>query len=119
MKLNIDLEEKGLTASPTISESKKKYYPTIHFSEDSPPEFPEEGEMTVKYKKVSSTTRETDGKKVYECTLEIQELISAEGSDEGEDESPTKSYDEAGDALDKLAAEKSKSKKKKNSDEGY
>jgi len=118
MKLNIDLEEKGMPGSISVKEmEKRKYYPTIHFTEDEPPEFPSEGEMTVKYKKVSSTTRETDSKKVYECTLEIQKIISAEES-ESEDESPTKSHDEAGDALDKLAAEKSKLKKK-NSDEGY
>lgn len=109
MKLNIKLNESS-DSPATISGEKREYFPEFTFREDDEPEFPDEGTMVIKYRKVrSSVDKKTD--KPYSCTLEVREIVSANGKKEESDEAaPTKKYDEAGDALDKLANEKSKSK---------
>lgn len=110
MKLNIDLAEKGGPYGPTETMGQNKepevYYPEFTFREDEPPEFPDEGVMTIKYKKVRSSVDKKAAKgKRYSCTLEVHKIISAEGE---KDDSPTKRDTRTGDALDKLAKERSK-----------
>lgn len=115
MKLNIDLGSKGpgeCCSSPTKSEP-SVYYPSFCYTGDKPMDIPEEGEMVIRYKKVSSTKETRDDKTRYICTIEIREIVSAEEEDD-EDEvtPPAKNLSaEAGDALDKLMMEKIKAKK--------
>jgi len=109
MKLNIDLEEKG-PEGLVAAEKNRPFYPEFTFREADEPEFPDEGTMTIRYKKVR-TSMDKKSDKPYSCTLEVREIVSAEGE---KDDSPTKKYDEAGPALDKLAASKVKK-----SDEDY
>jgi hypothetical protein len=108
MDLNIKLENQGDMPPSPIS---RQYFPSFTViqrdSEDQADldEAPIEGEMTIRY----CISRSTEDNKTGECTytVEVKEIISAE---EDEDTSPSKSYGkEAGDALDKLAEEKSKS----------
>lgn len=118
MKLNLDLAEKSLsdTLSSPSDFKDKKFYPTLRIVTDEKIDFPKEGRAVIEFKKTAFSMSERDnGKTRYECTLEVRELVSVEGK---KDDRPAKSYDEAGDALDKIVAAKSK---KKNSDdeEGY
>lgn len=114
MKLNIKLgESNGEMAMPSMPGDKKQeeYFPEFTFREDEEPEFPEEGVMEIRYRKVRSSV-DKKNKKPYQCTIEVREIVSVESEEEeADEESPTKKYDEAGDALDKLANEKVKSKK--------
>lgn len=108
MKLNIDLgESNGAEVAP--SPRKEKYYPSLHVSGKKELEIPKEGLMTIRYKKVNSSQSESedDGPR-YSCTIEVHELVSADGE---EVESPTKKNSESEDALDKLMDEKKKSYK--------
>lgn len=120
MKVNKDLgqstkeyfgEGVAITSSP---DSDKVHYPTFNYAGSEELGIPKSGTMTVKYKEVSSTHSDRDGKKRYECTVEIQEIISVNG---GDVKAPTKSGSEAGDALDKLAKEKSDAKGNAEEDE--
>jgi hypothetical protein len=109
MKLNLKLgESHSESAIPTNPGEKpsEMYYPELTFREKDEPEFPEEGVMKIRYKK-TRTSMDKKSKKPYQCTIEVHEIISAEGKKEeaGED-APTKKFDEAGDALDKIAKTK-------------
>jgi len=107
MKLNLKLNEGGSALGPpSMGEKDSEYFPEFTFRESGEPEFPDEGTMVIRYRKVrSSVDKKSD--KPYSCTLEVREIVSAEGSDE--DESPSKKYDEAGEAMDRHMAEKMKS----------
>lgn len=113
MKLNLKLGESGSEMAASLSmpgeKERTEYFPEFTFREDDEPEFPEEGVMKIRYRKVRSSV-DKRSKNPYSCTLEVREIISAEGKKDDADETPTKKYDEAGDALDKLANEKTKSK---------
>lgn len=89
-----------------------KHYPTIHYEGPEDLNLPDEGEMTVKYKVVETTESERNGKKTYRCTIEIQSIEEVnEGDDDDANEAPSKNYDDASSALDKLVAAMSKSGK--------
>lgn len=114
MKLNINLaktngEPYGDLAPIQIKES-EVYYPEFTFYEDGPPKFPDEGTMVIRYKKIRSSVDEKARKgRRYSCTLEVREIVSAEGEKESaESDAPSKRDTRTGDALDKLAAERSK-----------
>jgi len=113
-EMNIDLEEKdmGMGMPMNVSEGpKKKYYPSVTLHYDEPFDLPKTGEVTFKFEEVEKSQRkDSKGNAEYTCRLELHELVSSEGK---KDDSPTKKYDEAGDALDKLAEEKSKSNSEK------
>lgn len=101
----IDLGKK-MSDSPmempmTSKEDKnKKYYPSLYLTWDSDYELPDSGEMTVKFKKNSETTRKTpDGEKSQDVSLDI---LSIESVEEGEEPDETGEEDR-GDALDKIA----------------
>lgn len=91
------------------SKDSKKYYPSFHYSGDKPLKLPREGEMVVRFKKISSEHRvDSDNKDRYACTVEIREIVSAYGD---EDEAPAGNrMRDSEDALDKIRAEKIKEK---------
>lgn len=82
-------------------------------------DLPDEGEMVIRYKKVSDTKEMRGDTPRYSCTIEIRKIVSAEeeGDDdaaEGEVIPPARNLSSgAGDALDKLMKEKVKEKKSK------
>ena len=104
IELDVDLERNynGLSGPSRASE-----YPEVSFTEDEPCNIPEEGVLTVKYRLVRHGTDTSDeNRPQYSYTICLKELVSAVSE---ELEAPSKKYDEAGEALDKLAAEKLKS----------
>lgn len=119
MKLNKDLGLKdsdyfdGAIAAPISSD--RIHYPSFHVVGTDELGVPDSGTMTIKYKLVSETSSTWDGKKKYECTVEVHEIVSADGSDNVKP--PSKTDTSAGDALDKLA--EARSKEKQEADEDY
>jgi len=119
MKLGIKLGDKGPGDYPVSAPSQNRdvYYPefTVTQNEDDEEadlgDAPEEGTMTIRY----CISRSSENNKTGQCnyTVEVREIISASADKVN---APSKKYDEAGEALDKLAAEKSAGK---NSGEDY
>jgi hypothetical protein len=116
IKLDRDLEGSqnngygGLTSvTPGV-----KDFPTFSFTESTPCDIPDEGELTIKFRLVKhaeDTTNEDRPK--YSYTVCVKKLISAVAHS---DKSPTRKYDEAGDALDALAKAKNNNS---NEEESY
>jgi hypothetical protein len=105
MKLNIDTSESMSHNPVSVGDMPREvYYPEFTFKYDEPDAVPDTGTMTIKYR---VARRSEDAKRPkderYSCTIEVTEIVSA---NKMKDESPSKKYNEAGEALDKLAAEK-------------
>lgn len=104
------MSDSPMTAEMPKENKNKKYYPTLYLDWDSDYELPESGEMTIKFRKNSETTRkDSDGKTSQNVSLDI---LSIESVEEGEDDSEDAKVSNRGDELDKLA------KKGKYSEEG-
>lgn len=105
MKLNIDTEIKSGGGDPMpVSGPGGPYYPEFTFNYDEEDAVPDQGTMTIRYKvsrKSEDAKRPKDRR--YSCTIEVVEIVSAQGE---KDRSPSKKYNDAGDALDALAKEK-------------
>lgn len=109
MKLNIDLGEKmGGPMESMKMNAEQKHYPTFIVTKDEPIGLPDSGKMVVEFKKIAERTSKNGESKQYECTIEVHKLVSVDKKKSENEDAPTKNYDEAGDALDKLAREKSK-----------
>jgi len=109
----IDLGKKmdmpKMATNPSKEDKNKKYYPSLYLTWDSKYDLPDSGEMTVKFRKNSETTRkDRDGEESQDVSLDI---LSIESVEEGEEPGETNEEDR-GDALDKIA------KKGKYSEEG-
>ncbi len=103
----IDLSESNDYPSPmSVSDIKQeKHYPGLHLSCDEDIDLPEEGEMTVTFKRRNMTERtDKDGNCTYSYDLDICSIESVDGKElEESDDAGGKSYDDAGAALDKIA----------------
>lgn len=99
--------EESMPVSP--KEDRKKHYPTFTYEGDEEMELPEEGKMTIHFCKVASTESERNGKKHYSCTVEVKHILDVDAGDY-EDDAPTKKYNGAEDALDRLMEKKMKEK---------
>jgi hypothetical protein len=109
---------------PSVGEKvPETVYPSLYLEWEKPYGFPDEGEMTVKFKKRSEETRKkSDGKMQQRVELDILSILDtepAEASDTGEDEGD----ESTGDVLDNEVKKLSKKKKGVNEgdtqDEGY
>jgi hypothetical protein len=103
MKFNKDLgvspkERFKDIASP--SQMGETVYPSFHYSGPDELGLPDEGEMTIKFKKVSQTRSERNGVHHYKCTIEVREIRDVDAEDV---KPPSRRNSEAGDALDKIA----------------
>lgn len=97
-KVNIDLGREWGEKLPMEVKRDEVHYPTLHIDNDEEIDFPHEGEMTVRFKKVSSSMNEReDGSKNYSCTLEIKKIVALYPDKDDRDEPRT------GDELDRLA----------------
>jgi hypothetical protein len=110
MKLNLKLGEKpgdsGIQMPvSTGDKEQEEYFPEFTFREAGEPEFPESGTMVIKYNKVR-TSYDKKSKKPYQCTIEVKEIVSANG--EKGVEAPAKSDRTTEDALDGLLKKKQK-----------
>jgi hypothetical protein len=100
MKTPIDLTKlgDGYGLAPVSGPS---HGPTVHFSTKGYElDFPEEGEMTVKFK--MKRKEEMPQEERYECCLELTEIVKIKSS---EPEAPARGEGEAGPALDALRDE--------------
>ena len=85
----------------------EKYYPSFNYSGSVPLDIPEEGEMTITYKKTSSSDRtKSDGSKEYSCQIDVREIvgIEPETADDTSSQMATNPHKEAYAALHALAA---------------
>jgi len=114
-KYPIDL---GRTMKETMGEptgpsdmKKEVFYPSLHLEWEKPYGFPEEGTMTVRFKKTSQEDRKTKDGTRQTVNLDILEILETEGSKADEDKE-----DSTGDMLDKEVKKlQKKNKKKENS----
>lgn len=93
----IDLAEKrDIYPEPaSIGGSSEPYYPSIYLEgKEEGVDIPDEGYALVKYKVVSKTTSESDGKKRHSCSIEFHEFTPKKGKgkantekEEGDDSS--------------------------------
>lgn len=85
----------------------KTVYPTLHYCGPEELELPEDEEFTLTVRcrvKRETSSVEEDGSHWYECDIEVKKIVSVDGeAPETETEAPSRSYSEAGDALDKIA----------------
>lgn len=116
-KMPIDLGRSMKEMSEPMCPSKDEpHYPSLYLEWDSDYDLPDSGTMTVKFKKVSeSNSKDRDGKKRQNVSLDIMSIESVKGgkpSEKKDDENP-------GDHLDKLKDEVEKENAEKESDEDY
>lgn len=105
-KVNIDLAQEN-DFGPVEIKRDDVHYPTFHVETDKEIPFPHEGEMTIKFKKVSSSMSEReDGKTRYSCSIEVQKITELYPEKSDEDREP-----KTEEALDKLAKMVSEARK--------
>jgi len=92
-----------------------KRYPTFTYSGPDEVDLPDEGEMTIEFRKVASS-KPQGGSSNHSCTIEVQKIVSVdpeagegaddtEPADEGEPTPPASNKStESGSALDALMA---------------
>jgi hypothetical protein len=103
--LGVGMDEKyGSLGSPVEVRppENRTVYPQFHYSGPKELELPDEGCMTIHFKKTSETsaTRQ-DGKHWYECSIEVRQICDVE---DNEPDAPSRRDTSAEDALDMLAA---------------
>jgi len=94
----------GSPIAMTDGDSKREPdYPTFHYEGKEDLDLPEEGEMTIKFRKVSSTSSvNKKGEHRYACTIEVQSVCDVEGEEEPDEMYSAGSSKESGDALDEI-----------------
>lgn len=120
MKINLDTEiHDGLGGISTPSSAEREpIFPEFVVEQNTRDEeydlsqLPANGEMTIKYFMARSSEDKRTGRCTY--TFQVKNIVSVSGE---KTKTPTKKYDEAGEALDKLAAEKAG--KNSDSEGGY
>lgn len=107
---SISLAEKpDMPSMLTVADSpvgSKDYYPHVTLRETGGLKLPDEGEITLTFKKVRSEEEVHDGKKTYRCTIALHSILDVE--DTSVEEPASNKSKDAGDALDALRAEKMK-----------
>lgn len=115
MQYELGMPHSAMSGPPNIEPS-EKHYPAFHIESDKPLELPgDEGEMTIKFKKTSSSHSKSDGHERYSCTIEVREIVSAEG-DEGNSAPAKNRGKDSENALD--AIRKKKMGNRNDEDEG-
>lgn len=84
----------------------REYFPQVTLRETGGLKLPDEGTITLEFKKVRSEEEVHDGKKTYRCTLALHAILDVEDTDVAEP--ATNRNKESGDALDALRDEKTK-----------
>jgi hypothetical protein len=100
--LGVSAKDRYSLSKPVEMDSKEKVYPTFHYCGPVELDLPDEGELTITFrKKRESSSIEEDGSHYYECDIEVRKITEIDGEDT-EVEAPAHSRDEAGDALDAI-----------------
>lgn len=103
--LGVSPKESGIMplteAIPLENKMPEKTYPHFHYSGPKELELPDEGEMTICFKKTSETSStRSDGSHWYECCIEVHTIKEVESEEPDE---PTHRDRSAEEALDTLA----------------
>lgn len=106
----------ALVSSPT---ERGPDYPVFHYAGTKELDLPEEGEMTIKFRKKreASEPGKNGAKDFYECDIEVKSICDVDGKDSDDDVQPPARGSDKGvsDILDGLMAAHSALKEK----EGY
>jgi len=102
--------------SPVSGKPREPDYPTFHYDGKKELDLPDEGEMTIKFRKVSSTSSvNKEGEHRYACTIEVRTICDVEDHDEY-DNAPAHGSDKSvSDLLDSLMAQAAKDRDEKDS----
>ncbi len=105
--MNIDLGKEsgaGVPISVTSEPEKKCYYPSLYVGDvaEDLGALPEEGEMTVRYKRTASSSNTRGDETTYSAHFDILAITEVEASDDSEDGADDKSRENS---LDSIAAE--------------
>ena len=103
--LGVKASDKYSLPSDGSMGGKEKVYPCFHYCGPVELDLPDDGEMTITFRKRRETSSvEEDGSHWYECDIEVRQIKSVDGEEpEAEEmEAPAHSRDEAGDALDRI-----------------
>jgi hypothetical protein len=115
-KLNMTGGLRPLSGSDSRDEVSS--YPSFHYDGEVDLELPETGEMLIKFRKISETSRvDKDGKHTYACTVEVPAILKVNGK-EPEAHVPARSGSEAELALDKIKNEMESASDEDGGDEG-
>lgn len=110
MKNPISLAEKSEGPSMlTMSEPPsgvREHFPQVTLRETGGLKLPDEGTITLEFKKVRSEEEIHDGKKVYRCTIALHAILDVEDTDVAKP--ATNKNKDSGDALDALRDTKMK-----------
>lgn len=88
---------------PTKVDEDAVHYPSLYIDSEGKLDIPEEGTMTIKFKKVSSSTNKPrEGKEQHSCTIDVMEISDIKG---GKGKSKDKDEESSGDALDRVKKE--------------
>ena len=101
MKVEQSLAMTSLLGPVSIGDESETPFPSFHYEGDTELKIPAHGTMLVHYQVTRVVETTTKAGEHYACDVQLKRIISAEP----EVEAPVRRYDEAGDALDKLAAE--------------
>lgn len=115
MSEGIDLGSEGpCCVSTEPPKAPEKYYPSVTYDGPNELDLPDEGEMTIRFKKTRTSESDYDGKKRHSCTFEVREILKVDGEKpEVEVEAPAgNSKNDAEEALDTLMKAHMESKAK-------
>lgn len=108
------------TPTAKSDEPSTPIYPSLYLEWEKPYGFPDEGTMTVKFKKRSEETRKHgDGEMTQRVELDIMEILDTEGKETTPDK---KDEEDSGEVLDKAVKKKTKKTvvvSDEDEDEGY
>jgi len=115
MPIDLGISMKEMS-EPAMPSKDGPHYPSLYLEWNNDYDLPDSGTMTVKFKKVSeSNSKDRDGKKRQNVTLDIISIESVKGGKPAE----KKGDEDSGDHLDKLKDEVEKENSEKESDEDY
>lgn len=103
LPINLELKFQHEPLTPVNGDAEDKF-PTLHYEGPKDLDLPQTGEMTVRYRVKSETSKvDVNGVHHYKCDIEISEIKRLKGDETFTP--PAKSGSEAGDALDRLRDE--------------
>jgi len=115
MPIDLGLSMKGMS-EPAMPSKDEPHYPSLYLEWNNDYDLPDSGTMVVKFKKVSeSNSKDRDGKKRQNVTLDIMSIESVKGGKSAE----KKDDEDSGDRLDRLKDEVEKENAGKDSDGDY
>lgn len=124
-KYPIDLGKKpsdlGMVPTPAVknAEVPQTIYPSLYLEWEKPYGFPDEGTMTVRFKKRSEENRKTGDKTVQRVELDIHEILDTKATKEDTEEPEEDSGDVLDKEMKKVTAKKTKVTVEPEDEESY